>query len=145
MVENNFSTEIFWFPFNSGLFDLSDVKKAKTLEVVKEESVKKALGSWDPLNDECWVRLINEKPGSFYAFSDIFLSQFFSAFKGGRPAHEIYYFVQYFFDWLSHKFMRAITDVLAAHPHCNPAFTWMSHQALKIKRPTYEHRISTLF
>ncbi|XP_065842913.1 L-gulono-1,4-lactone dehydrogenase-like [Oscarella lobularis] len=117
MVENNFSTEIFWFPFNSGLFDLSDVKKAKTLEVVKEESVKKALGSWDPLNDECWVRLINEKPG-------------------GRPAHEIYYFVQYFFDWLSHKFMRAITDVLAAHPHCNPAFTWMSHQALKIKRST---------
>ena len=77
MVENNFSTEIFWFPFNSGLFDLSDVKKAKTLEVVKEESVKKALGSWDPLNDECWVRLINEKPGSFYAFSDTFLSHFF--------------------------------------------------------------------
>lgn len=55
MVTNNWSVEIFWFPFNG--MRLVSLQHGSALKTVAEGRVNAA--DWNPMVDRVWVRAIN--------------------------------------------------------------------------------------
>ena len=74
IAERNFSTEIFWFPFNSNPFHAGGLAKiAEKQEYAKSIvgtlasgatclNLDTAVGAWNPNEDEIFIKEINMKP-----------------------------------------------------------------------------------
>ena len=51
LITENWSVEIFWFPFNG-------ISKCEAIEAFATGDID--LGEWDPKEDEVWVRIVNK-------------------------------------------------------------------------------------
>eukprot|EP00118_Oscarella_pearsei_P025197 m.307717 g.307717 ORF g.307717 m.307717 type:complete len:730 (+) comp42705_c0_seq1:193-2382(+) len=126
IAEANFSTEVFWFPFNSNPFNVGSASKTKPqsemLEFAKTllgptyeaSNVRKnvSIGQpWDPLDDELLIKKVN--------FSD------------ETPVEDDYYVFKNVKELLQSVIFRNIPDVIANYPQFTPVFTWFTNFALK--------------
>ncbi|XP_062512143.1 uncharacterized protein LOC134187974 [Corticium candelabrum] len=111
LAEANWSTEIFWFPYNT-MVEIGNRLRGMTKKEFEQLPAPKA-EEWDPLNDDCWIRLVNEDT------------------EDNTPEDCRFYFAQALTDMVQHLSMKIITPLLSLFPQLNPYFCHIGNLVLK--------------
>jgi hypothetical protein len=111
LVEENWSTELFWFPYNSLTLNL-DPKNSPSEQQLNVLPIRQKLFEWDPLRDKCWLRLVNFK-------------------QGGEPEGKLFYLKERVTQFFQAIAMKSITKFFADHPTYNPVLCWIGHKVLE--------------
>ncbi|XP_065834281.1 uncharacterized protein [Oscarella lobularis] len=115
VIESNFSTEVFWFPFNSNPCSAgSPVMRAEREKFAMSVLGQLATGAtcldistngeWNPNDDHLSIKEVRMDPG-------------------GEPVGDLYYDVQYAVQYAQAKLFKEMPTVIAQMPWLTPIFT----------------------